>query len=257
MLFRNYSNRHLSYGHLSRKKQRWDASTNYDSISTEDEDDDKEEDTANCGGTSIQWNRRRLPNQWRRRSTLEDHSDEESSSDTGEISFSLDNDGEEEEGDDIISIQAQRQLSPVAAAAQDNTSEIENTVSPWGNKCKAKQAIWRELDDKDSSIHLMTKEQIHQKWASMYPWKRFKNNFEAMKTQKRVYYNDDDFQPWKTRSSTSDAHDLLVQLFMDREKTKVHLMTAEQLRDSHECFQPYEITAFKTLINIHLNLQIL
>ena len=38
MLFRNYSNRHLSYGHLSRKKQRWDASTNYDSISTEDED---------------------------------------------------------------------------------------------------------------------------------------------------------------------------------------------------------------------------
>jgi len=149
MLFRNYSNRHLSYGHLSRKKQRWDASTNYDSISTEDEDDDKEEDTANCGGTSIQWNRRRLPNQWRRRSTLEDHSDEESSSDTGEISFSLDNDGEEEEGDDIISIQAQRQLSPVAAAAQDNTSEIENTVSPWGNKCKAKQAIWRELDDKD------------------------------------------------------------------------------------------------------------
>ena len=132
----------------------------------------------------------------------------------------MDNDGEEEEGDDIISIQAQRQLSPVAAAAQDNTSEIENTVSPWGNKCKAKQAIWRELDDKDSSIHLMTKEQIHQKWASMYPWKRFKNNFEAMKTQKRVYYNDDDFQPWKTRSSTSDAHDLLVQLFMDREKTK-------------------------------------
>ena len=123
MLFRNYSNRHLSYGHLSRKKQRWDASTNYDSISTEDEDDDKEEDTANCGGTSIQWNRRRLPNQWRRRSTLEDHSDEESSSDTGEISFSLDNDGEEEEGDDIISIQAQRQLSPVAAAAQDNTSD--------------------------------------------------------------------------------------------------------------------------------------
>jgi hypothetical protein len=72
MLFRNYSNRHLSYGHLSRKKQRWDASTNYDSISTEDEDDDKEEDTANRGGTSIQWNRRRLPNQWRRRSTLED-----------------------------------------------------------------------------------------------------------------------------------------------------------------------------------------
>ena len=86
MLFRNYSNRHLSCGHLSRKKQRWDASTNYDSIST-DEDDDKEEDTADCGGTSIQWNRRRLPNQWRRRSTLEDHSDEESSSDTGVLAY--------------------------------------------------------------------------------------------------------------------------------------------------------------------------
>ena len=152
MLFRNYSNRHLSYGHLSRNKQSWDASSR-------DEDDDKEEDTADCRGISIQWNRRRLPNQWRRRRTLEDHSDEEASSDTGEISSSLDNDGEEEEEEDgdNISIQTQRQLSPpVAAAAQDNTSENENVVSPWGNKCKAKQAIWRELDDKDSGIHLMS-----------------------------------------------------------------------------------------------------
>ena len=27
MLFRNYSSRHLSYGHLTRNKQRWDASS--------------------------------------------------------------------------------------------------------------------------------------------------------------------------------------------------------------------------------------
>ena len=124
MLFRNYSSRHLSYGHLTRNKQRWDAS------SRDEEDYDKEEDTADI---PIKWNCRRLPNQWRRRRTLEDYSDEEASSDTGDISSS----GEEgEEGGDDISIQAQRQLSPpVAAAAQDNSSENENAVSPWGNKC--------------------------------------------------------------------------------------------------------------------------
>ena len=43
--------------------------------------------------------------------------------------------------------------------------ECGGALSPWGNKCKAKQNIWRELDNKESSIHLMTVEQIHQRWA--------------------------------------------------------------------------------------------
>jgi len=34
-------------------------------------------------------------------------------------------------------------------------------------------------------------------------------------------------RPWKTQSTTSKSHDLLFELFMDRDKTKVHMMTAE------------------------------
>mmetsp|Transcript_28228 Transcript_28228/g.47922 ORF Transcript_28228/g.47922 Transcript_28228/m.47922 type:complete len:109 (+) Transcript_28228:660-986(+) len=35
---------------------------------------------------------------------------------------------------------------------------------------------------------------------------------------------------------------------MDREKTKVHMMTVEQLMDSHDCFKPYGIEDFKGYI---------
>lgn len=140
----------------------------------------------------------------------------------------------------------QQQLSP---DAQSSVDEESSQSSPWGNKCKAKQNIWKELDDPQSSIHLMTVEQIHKKWASAYPWKRFKKNFEAMKTQKRVYSQDDDeIEPWKTRSSTSKAYYLLFKLFFERDKTRVHKMTDEEIWGSHECFKQYDIADFKTYV---------
>ena len=160
-----------------------------------------------------------------------------------------DSDDEGEFEDVTNSTQEQDQQPPpesIEKAVQRNNED--SPPSPWGNKCKAKQKIWKELDDPQSSIHLMTPEQIHQKWASGYPWKRFKVNFEAMKTQKRVYTQCDDVEPWKTRSSTSTAHDLLFSLFMDRETTKVHTMTADEVWASHECFKRYDIKEFRTYV---------
>jgi hypothetical protein len=65
---------------------------------------------------------------------------------------------------------------------------------------------------------------------------------------RREYYQDDGIEPWKTSTTTSRAYDLLFKLFMDREKTKVHMMTVEQLMDSHDCFKPYGIEDFKGYI---------
>ena len=184
-----------------------------------------------------------FPNQWRlRRAHQEDYSDDDDDVDISnreEASSSSEN-----EEDDISATRIQ----PPTLLVQEGASECGETMSPWGNKCKAKQNIWRELDDKESSIHLMTLEQIHQKWAQKYPSKRFKVNFEAMKTQKRVYFQDDGVEPWKTLTTTSKAYDLLFKLFMDRKKTKVHTMTAEQLMDSHDCFKPYGIEDFRVYV---------
>jgi hypothetical protein len=178
-------------------------------------------------------------NQWRLRRDRQEYSDDDDGS-TSSSGASL----SENEEDDIS---VHRPPPPQVLVPRD-ASECGETLSPWGNKCKAKQNIWRELDDKESSIHLMTVEQIHQKWASKYPLTRFKVNFEAMKTQKRVYYQDDDVEPWKTQSTTSKSHDLLFKLFMDRDKTKVHMMTAEQLLDSHDCFKPYSVENFRVYV---------
>ena len=117
-----------------------------------------------------------------------------------------------------------------------------------GQQMQSQTEYLERTRHKESSIHLMTVEQIHQRWAQKYPLKRFKNNFEAMKTQKRVYYQDDGVEPWKTSTTTSRAYDLLFKLFMDREETKVHMMTVEQLMDSHDCFKPYGIEDFKGYI---------
>ena len=182
-------------------------------------------------------------NQWHLRCARQ----EDSVDDDGDISISeaSSSENEEEDGDDD-DISITDQIPPPVLVQEDE--ERGGALSPWGNKCKAKQNIWRELDNKESSIHLMTVEQIHQRWAQKYPLTRFKNTFEAMKTQKRVYYQDDGIEPWKTSTTTSRAYDLLFKLFMDREKTKVHMMTVEQLMDSHDCFKPYGIEDFKGYI---------
>jgi hypothetical protein len=167
----------------------------------------------------------------------------------GILCIDAESDGESDAIDnDSLSIQEQmqQQLSP---DAQRSDNEESSQPSPWGNKCKAKQNIWKELDDPQSSIHLMTVEQIHKKWAPAYLWKRFKKNFEAMKTQKRVYIQDDDkTEPWKTSSSTSKAYYLLFKLFFEREKTRVHMMTDEEIWASHECFKQYDIVDFKRYV---------
>ena len=173
------------------------------------------------------------------RSVLQDNSDDDSCS--GSISSVIysdesiiddEDDNDDEDGD--VSIEMDLQQHPPI--------NNEAVPPPWGNKRKAKQLIWKELDNTESSIYLMTVEQIHLKWAPLYPLKRFKVNFEAMKTQKRPYNEQDDgVEPWKTKSSSSRAHDLLFQLYMERETTKVDRMTAEEIKASHDCFEPYDI----------------
>ena len=183
-----------------------------------------------------------IPGKWKlRRSVLFEHSDDDEDGSIGEESYASDSSNVDE---DVLHPQP-----AVAIDVEQDVSQNEEALSPWGNNCKAKQSIWKELDNPQSSIHLMTVEQIHQRWASMYPLKRFKVNFEAMKTQKRTYLGeDDDIEPWKTQSTTSKAYDLLFKLFMDREKTKVHTMSAEQLMDSHDCFKPYGIENFRAYL---------
>ena len=59
------------------------------------------------------------------------------------------------------------------AADYDNKSEDSNAeapLSPWGNKCKAKLEIWKELDDPLSAIHLMEVDQIHKNGLLDIPW---------------------------------------------------------------------------------------
>jgi hypothetical protein len=104
-----------------------------------------------------------LFNQWRVQRDRQEYSDDDDGSKSSSgASFS------ENEEDDI----SLNRPPPPQEHVPNDASGCGEPLSKWGNKCKTKQNLWREPDDKESSIYLMTVEQIHQKWASKYPFKK-------------------------------------------------------------------------------------
>ena len=162
-------------------------------------------------------------------------------------------------------LEAAEALVDFAAGPSQNVPVSHNLnhgtpLSPWGNKCKAKIQIWKELSDPLSPIHFMEVGQIHKKWAPLYNLKRFRANFKAMKSQQNPIEKESsaarraqgtrwgerkkEVEPWVSRNKVSKAYSLLFKLFMDVD-SGVHRMEAEKIWKSHECFQDYPLAEFK------------
>ena len=143
------------------------------------------------------------------------------------------------------------------------TFEDDNRpLSPWGDKCRAKQKIISDLKNDASDIHLFVPDPptdfktvnfdtIHKKYASRYKKSNFKNNFKRILTNfanmTGPFKADNETVPWKSRERRSPGWHLLYGLRMDpSSNARVNSMPVEELWNSNMHFKRYPLKDFKT-----------
>ena len=183
-------------------------------------------------------------NAWRARSNI--CSDSSTSSDETIVNDDIDSEDDDDDSDESEaprSIKATRRalyhnnrfqsgllplMPPPSPPSERSTVETEDEgpLSPWNDKCKAKQKIITAMKNKESPIHNMLDdmEKLRQNYAPRYKLSKFKG---YMKTIMKNYNEKkgpfkDEVEPWATRKKVkSKGYALLFTLLMNKETTGI------------------------------------
>jgi hypothetical protein len=143
-----------------------------------------------------------------------------------------------------------------------NDDDSTRPLTPWGDKCRAKQNIISELNNPSSDIHLFLGtpstdfkqtniKKLHEKYAMRYKLSNFRNNIKLVLThfEKKsgpFAKKDDVVEPWTSRSKRSTGWHLLYGLRMDPSSNDVlNAMSVEQIWKSNKAFTCYPLKDFE------------